>query len=280
MKKALFFGILMIAVGFILWRMIASEFFNPAEELAAGVNRENFSWFTCSSCGKLFMAEVTTLKGRCPYCNTQMMLVTEDRRVMGRSVDESEFIWFFSPQCGKVFFAYNTGNLGTCPYCGESIELTAPLIADLKEESAAADLRVWAKAHASGLLFGALAVLVVSLTCIYLLLERRVMLSLEPVGNAVSENARIELSKRQIRKKQLTLGNEEDSDVILSDPSMKGHRYVLSFVRVGGKMHAYLHHGSNKPIKVNQKPEYNPRLKDSDEVTLGDVVFKVHTRDA
>jgi len=108
----------MLVVGFLLWQLVAGEFFNPAEKLAVEADKENFDWFICSSCARLFMAEVTTRKGYCPYCKFQMMLVTEDKRVFGKSADESEFAWFFSPECGNVFFAYAIEEMGVCPYCG------------------------------------------------------------------------------------------------------------------------------------------------------------------
>ncbi len=278
MKKALLFGFLMLLTGLILWAMINSELLTPADELAASVDHENFSWFTCSGCGKLFMAEVTTMKGNCPYCQFQLMLVTEDRRLMGRSTDENDFIWFFSPACGKVFFAYETKEAGACPYCNEAIELAAPRIADL-EGPASNRLATWSKAHFGKLLFGVLGLFAASVTGIYLLLERRIILSFEPVDGAVSEMTNIELSRRQVRKKKLTMGDGTEDDIVLRNPSLKDFHYVLSFVRVGGKTHAYLHHGLNKPIWVNKKPEYNPRLKNHDKIELADIMFEVHTQE-
>lgn len=278
MKKALVFGCLVLVTWLALWMMINSELLTPTDDLAAGVDRENFSWFTCSGCGKLFMAEATTMKGSCPYCKFQLMLITEDKRLMGQSVDEDDFIWFFSPACGKIFFAYETNKIGSCPYCEEQIELSAPLVADL-EGPASNRLVTWSKAHSGKLLFGVLIIFAASLTGIYFLLERQIVLSFEPVNRAGSEPANIELSRRQIRKKQITIGDGNDDDIELKIPSLKDFHYVLSFVRVGGKLHAYLHHGLNKPIRVNEKPEYNPRLKNHDKIELGDIMFEVHTRE-
>ena len=150
MKKSVVFGLLILVTGFFLWQMIIGVFFNPAENLSVGIDKEDFDWFTCASCGRLFMAEVTTRKGYCPYCKFQMMLVTEDRRVSGRSSDESKFIWFFSPRCGKVFFAFETERPGACPYCAEPLDLASPLVA------VAANGSNPLRAHAGKLFWGSL----------------------------------------------------------------------------------------------------------------------------
>jgi len=89
----------------------------------------------------------------------------------------------------------------------------------------------------------------------------------------------IDLSKWRARKKQLTLGDGENDDIILNHPSLKGVRGVLSFVRVGGKTRAYLSRSSHEPILINEKREYNPRLRDHDKIQLGDILFEVSTRD-
>jgi predicted component of type VI protein secretion system len=68
-------------------------------------------------------------------------------------------------------------------------------------------------------------------------------------------------------------------DIVLEAPSLKDIYCILSFVRVGGKTHAYLRHRSNEPVWINDKPQYNAQLKDHDKVRIGDVVFEVHTRD-
>lgn len=273
MKKAVVFGLLILVTGFFLWQMIIGVFFNPAEDLAAGIDKEDFDWFTCASCGRLFMAEVTTRKGYCPYCKFQMMLITEDKRVFGRGAGESEFIWFFSPQCGKVFFAFATEQPGACPYCAEPLDLAAPFVA------VAANGSNPLRAYAGKLFWGSLGLFAISIAGIYILLENRTVLSLEPIEGAVSKETKIVLSKWQTRKKKLTLGGAPDDDIVLNEPSLKDVRCVLSFVRVGGKTHAYLSRGSNKPILVNEKPEYNPRLHNHDKIKLGDVVFEVNTRD-
>jgi hypothetical protein len=120
---------------------------------------------------------------------------------------------------------------------------------------------------------------IISIAGIYILLESRTILSLKPLEGATSPETRIELSKWKTRKKKLTLGNTAEYDIVLTDPSLKDTRCELSFVRVGGKIRAYIRRGSNEPIWVNEKPEYNPRLNDRDKVRLGDVVFEVHSRD-
>lgn len=266
----------MLVIGFVLWQMIAGGFFEPAEKLAAQVDKENFTWLTCPSCGKLFMVEETTKRGYCPYCKFEMML-SEDKKVMGGSADEGEFIWFFSPNCGKLFFAFETKKMGKCPYCGEPISLTAPPTKDLEEDPH--HLVALVKNHAGKLLVGALVLFAGSIAGIYVLLENRVVLSLNPIEGALSEDAKIELSQRQVKKKKLTLSDSAAADIVLEAPSLKDIYCILSFVRVGGKTHAYLRHRSNEPVWVNDKPEYNAQLKDHDKVRIGDVVFEVHARD-
>jgi len=275
--KAFVFGLLMLVVGFLLWQLVAGEFFNPAEKLAVEADKENFDWFICSSCARLFMAEVTTRKGYCPYCKFQMMLVTEDKRVFGKSADESEFAWFFSPECGNVFFAYAIEEMGVCPYCAEPLDLTVPR-SSVAEDAGSVPLR-WVKANIGMLLLACVAVFAVSIAGIYVLLERRTVLSLRPIDGTVSEEVNIDLSKWRARKKQLTLGDGENDDIILNHPSLKGVRCVLSFVRVGGKTRAYLSRSSHEPILINEKCEYNPRLRDHDKIQLGDILFEVSTRD-
>jgi DNA-directed RNA polymerase subunit RPC12/RpoP len=277
-KKAVIFSFLMLVTGFVLWQMIVGEFFNPAQELAVEVEKENFAWFSCSNCGALFMAEETTRKGYCPYCKFQMMLATEDKKVLAKSPDKSEFTSFLSPECGKVFFANATGQMGNCPYCKESIDLTAP-IATVASKESPDPLVAWANDHYGKLLLGAFVVLVFSVGGIYVLLENRIILSLNPIEKHVSEGTKIEFSKWRTRKKKLTLGDAKGDDIILKNPSLKGVQCELSFVRVGGKTRAYLRHKSNHPILVNEKPQYNPRLKDHDKVRLGDLLFEVHARE-
>ena len=280
MIKAVVFGLLILLIGFVLWQLIVGEFFNPAEELAVAVNKENFDWFSCSSCGKLFMAEVTTRKGYCPYCKFQMMLVTEDKRVLAKSVNKSDFICFFSPKCGRVFFAYETKQMGICPYCAEPVDLTAPRTTVPEGPSSVpARLAAWTKANSGKLLLGSMGLFIVSVAVIYLLIENRTVLSLRSIEGAVSEEANIKLSKWQTRKKRLTLGDTEDDDIVLPEPSLKDIHYVLSFVRVGGKTHAYLSRSPDQPILINEKKQYNPRLHDHDIIKLGDVVFEVNTKD-
>lgn len=277
MKKAVVAGLLMLAIGFVLWKMIAGEFFNPTDNLAAKINKENFTWLICPNCGKVFMVEETTKRGYCPYCKFEMML-TEDKKVLGRSVDGGEFIWFFSPACGKVFFAFETKEMGNCPYCGEPISLTAPPTKDLEE--APHPLVALTKTHSGKIILVALGLFIGSIAGIYVLLESRVVLSLNPIEGTLSEGAKIELSQRQAKKKKkLTLGDSASEDIVLKDPSLKDIHYILSFVRVGGKTHAYLRQRSNQPVWVNDKPQYNAHLKDHDKVRIGDVVFEVHTRD-
>ncbi len=277
MKKPIIAGLLILLVGFFLWRMVASEFFNPSDNLAVQKDKENFEWFVCSNCSELYMAEATTRKGYCPYCGFQTMLVAEARRVLARSADESEFVWFFSPECGNVFFAHDTGQMGTCPYCDKAIDLTAPVSTDLDEPPT--KVAAWAKARAKGLFAGALVVFAVSMSGFYILRERQIILSLNPIDESVSRDMKIELSRHQARKKKLTLANSEDADIVLKNPSLKDLQFILSFVRVGGKTHSYLQHGLNETIQVNEKKEYNPRLKDHDKVHLGDVEYEVYARE-
>ncbi|GAB4344911.1 MAG: hypothetical protein Kow0099_24730 [Candidatus Abyssubacteria bacterium] len=276
MKKAIIAGVLLLVMGFILWQMVAAEFFKPVEKVAAKVDKENFAWFSCPSCDRLFMAELTTRKGYCPYCGFQLMLISEDKRILGTSVNEEEFIWFFSPRCGKLFFAFETGHSGTCPYCGEKVELTAPLVADLEEPSSRPML--FMKQHWETLATGSLVLFFASVACIYLLLQRQVVLSLRPVETMLDEGLKIDLSRRHTKRKRLTLGESEDNDIVLKNPSLKDVQCIISFVKVGGKTHAYLRNRSNDPVCVNDKLTYNPQLKDSDKVRLGEIVFEVHTR--
>lgn len=278
MKKAVIFGLLILGIGFILWQIIVGEISTPVEDLGMKVNKENFDWFTCPSCGELFMAEATTRKGHCPYCGSQMMLVSEAKRVLGTSVDEDEFVCFLSPGCRKVFFAYETQEMGKCPYCGEALDLTAPVTTVHGEESPP-QLLAWTRSNFGALLTGIMGLFVASVAGIYIILQSRTILSLRPVEGAVSKKTKIELSKWKTRKKKITLGNKPNDDIILKDPSLKDVHCVLSFVRVGGKTHAYLSRSANQPIWVNEKPQYNPRLHDRDKVKLGDVIFEVSTRE-
>jgi DNA-directed RNA polymerase subunit RPC12/RpoP len=273
-KKAVVAGLLVLAVGFLLWRMIVGESYRPSEQLVAGIDREHFDWFTCPSCNRLFMAEATTRKGYCPYCNFQLMLVTEDKKLVGTSVNEREFIWFFSPKCGRVFFAYETGEAGVCPYCRESIVLTAPPSTDLEEAPLPAV--AWLRDHSRWILAGSVGLFIASLAGIFVALERQIVLTLEPVEGTLWKEARIALSRRQTRGKKLVVGDTADADIVLKNLLPGDVHYELSFVRVGGKTHSYLHHGSNRPIYVNGQPQYNPRLKDHDKVRIGEAVFEVH----
>lgn len=277
MKKGIAFGLLLLLVGFLLWQMVAAEFSNPVAKMAVKVDKENFSWFTCPSCGRLFMAEATAMKGRCPYCGFTMTLGIEQKRLIGTSVDESEFVTFLCPSCNRFFLAYQTGEMGKCPYCGEKIKLTAPKIVDLEESPPS--LLVMAKSHTGAILLIVLVSVGLSATGLYMFRERRVMLSLYPLGGALSEEQKIELSNRQIKKKQLTLGPSITDDINIDHPSLKDFHCILSFVRVGGNMHAYLRRSSNLPIWVNDKPQYNAQLKNHDKVKLGDIVFEVHADD-
>ena len=267
----------MLVVGFFLWRMVAAEFSDPSDTLAVRGDKENFEWFSCSHCSELFMAEATTKKGHCPYCQTQMMLETESKRVFGQGADESEFVWYFSAECGNVFFALDTQGMGTCPYCSEPIELTAPVSTDL--EQSPPQVIAWARTHARGLFATMLGVFAISMTGYYILREKQVMLSLRPVDEAVSNEMKIELTRHQLRKKELTLAGKEGADIVLRNPALRDLQLILSFVRVGGKTHSYLHPRSNRAIQVNEKPVFNPRLKDHDKVQLGDIVFEVYARE-
>jgi len=277
MKKAVFFGFLLLVIGFVLWQIVAGEFFNPADKLVTKISKENFDWFKCPACGSLFMAEATTRKGYCPYCASQVMLVPEAGRVIGRSVDDSHFFPFFSPKCGNVFFAYETGESGKCPYCGETLALTAPKTIDLEEETPT--LIAWTRANFGRVVMGVLGLFAISIAFIYVLMQSRTVLSLKPVQGTVSTATHIELSKWKARKKKITLGDTADNDIVLKDPSLKKTNCVLSFVRVGGKTHAYLSEGSNNPIWINEKLQYNPRLHNRDRVKLGNVVFEVKTKE-
>jgi DNA-directed RNA polymerase subunit RPC12/RpoP len=257
--------------------MVAAEFSKPSDDLAVQRDTENFEWFLCSNCNKVFMAEATTKKGHCPYCQYQMMLETESKRISGKGSDESEFICFFSPECGNIFFANDTQQMGTCPYCREPIDLTAPVSTDLEQPPP--KLLAWVGNHAKGLFAIALGVFAVSMTGFYFLRERQVMLSLSPIDTAASEDSTIELSRHHLRKKELFLSGKEDADIVLKNPALRDLQLILSFVRVGGKTHSYLHQKSNHAIQVNDRPEFNPRLKDHDKVQLGDVVFEVYARE-
>jgi DNA-directed RNA polymerase subunit RPC12/RpoP len=274
-KKAVVFGLLMLAVTCVFWLTIAREFFNPAEEIKVAADKENLTWFMCSDCRQIFMAEETTKKGYCAYCGSTMMLTTEDKRAFSRSANEEKFGWFFSPSCGKLFFAYETRDVGNCPHCGELIDLT--LSPEAPPEEAPPVLVATVKTHAGKLLAAAIGLFVVSVSGIYILLQKQVVLTLQPVEGTPSEETRIKLSRKQTKKKKLTLGNSTDDDILLKDASLDDIHYLFSFVRVGGKTYAYLSRGSNKPILVNDKPEYNPKLKDHDKVKIGDRVFEVHT---
>ncbi len=278
MKKAVVFGLLLVGICFILWHIIAGEISTPVEDLAMKVDKENFEWFTCPSCGELFFAEATTRKGSCPYCGSQMMLVSEVERVIGRSVDESKFVCFFSPKCKKVFFAYETQETGKCPYCAEVLELIAPVTAVHDEESDSL-LLAWTESNFGAFLTGIMGLFVASVAGIYVIMQSRTILSLKPVEGVVSEKTKIELSKWKTRKKKITLGDNPDNDIILKDPSLKDVHCILSFVRVGGKTHAYLRRTTNQPIWINEKPEYNARLHDHDKVKLGEVIFEVSTKE-
>ena len=277
MKKPIIFGLLILVVGFFLWRMVAVEFSDPSDTLAVRGDKENFKWFACLHCDELFMAEATTKKGHCPYCQTQMMLETESKRIFGQGADESEFVWYLSAECGRVFFALDIKDMGTCPYCSEPIELTAPVSTDLEQPPP--QLIVWARANARGLFATVLGVFAISMAGFYFVRERQIMLSLSPIDTAVSNEMKIELTRHQLRKKELTLAGKEGADIVLRNPSLKELQLILSFVRVGGKTHSYLHHKSNHAIQVNERPEYNPRLKDHDKVQLGDIVFEVFARE-
>ncbi|RJP26415.1 MAG: hypothetical protein C4520_00610 [Candidatus Abyssobacteria bacterium SURF_5] len=272
-KKGIIAGLLLLGTGIFFWTMIAGEIFNPAEKVAVKVDKENFDWFTCPSCSTLFVAEATAKQGMCPYCGFPMMLGIEQKRVLGTSVDESQFVSFFSPACNRVFFAYHTGEIGKCPYCGEPIALIVPETIEPEESPPA--LVAFVKANFRFLVLAIGLVIGTSVAGAYLLLQRRVILSLEPIAGTVAEEAKIELSKRQVKKKLLTLGPSPTADINIKHPSLD-FNCTLSFVRVGGNMHAYLRRDSNLPIWVNDKPEYNAQLKDHDKVKLGDIIFEVH----
>lgn len=275
MKKAFIAGVLILAIGFVLWQMISKELARPTDEVAARIEKERMTWFTCSSCRRMFMAEETTKKGYCPYCSFETMLV-KDKKVVGKSVAQDGFVWFLSPNCGKLFLAYETKTTGKCPYCGEAIELTAPHTADLRVEPPRIVALI--QPHAGKLFVAAIALFLVSTAGIYVLLQSRVVLSLEPIEGAVSEEAGITLSRRQVKKKKLTLANSPDADIVVKDPALSNARCVLSFVRVGGKTHTYLRHTTNQPVWVNEKLQYNPQLKDNDKIRIGNIIFEVHTR--
>jgi DNA-directed RNA polymerase subunit RPC12/RpoP len=183
-KKPIIFGLLFLAGWYFLWRMITAELSDPSDGLAVRGDKENFEWFACPSCSELFMAEATTRKAHCPYCQTQMMLETESKKVLVRSVDESEFVWFLSGECGNVFFAYDTQEMGTCPYCSEPIELTAPVSTDL--EQTPPQFVIWARANGKALLAIALGVFAISMTGFYILRERQIRLALNPSDKALS----------------------------------------------------------------------------------------------
>jgi DNA-directed RNA polymerase subunit RPC12/RpoP len=277
LKKPIIFGLLMLAVVFFLWRVVATQFSDPSDTLAVRGDKENLEWFSCSNCSELFMAEATTKKGHCPYCQFQMMLETESKRVLGKGVDESEFVWFLSDECGNVFFAHETQKMGSCPYCKEPIELTTPISTDLEQSPPQAV--TWARVHGKELLAIALGVFAISMTGFYILRERQIMLSLSPIDETLSSEMKIELTRHQLRKKELTLAGNEGADIVLRNPALRDLQLILSFVRVGGKTHSYLHPRSNLTLQVNEKPVYNPRLKDHDKVQLGDIVFEVFARE-
>jgi DNA-directed RNA polymerase subunit RPC12/RpoP len=274
MKKGLIFGLLLLLIGFLFWVMVISQLSNPVQDIAVKMDKENFEWFTCPSCAKLFMAEATAKKGSCPYCGFTMMLGVEQKRVLATSVDKSQFASFLCPACNKLFFAYKTGETGRCPYCGEPILLAAP--ATVSPEDTLPAALVFVKDY-GGMIFLAMIVLgVLAAVGIYLMLQNRVILSLEPVGGALRDKQKIELLKRQIKKKHLTLGASASDDIKINHPSLKNFKCTLSFVRVGGNTHAYLKRDVNEPIWVNNKPEYNVQLKNRDKIKLGDIVFEVH----
>ncbi|RJP64436.1 MAG: hypothetical protein C4532_19280 [Candidatus Abyssobacteria bacterium SURF_17] len=273
MKKAFVAGLLILAIGFVLWQLITRELSHPTDQMAVRIDKERMIWFACPSCNKMFMAEETTKKGYCPYCSFETILVG-DKKVLGKSSEGSGFVWFFSPNCGKFFLAYETKQAGKCPYCGEVIDLTAPPTTDLQTEPAPVVALI--QPHAKKLLAAAIALFIISIAGIYVLLESRVVLSLKPIAGAASEEASIALSRRQVKKKKLTLGNAPDADIVVNDPALSNARCVLSFVRVGGKTHAYLRYTTNQPVWVNEKFQYNPHLKDHDKVKIGNIIFEVH----
>lgn len=274
MVKGVVFGLLLLIMGVALWWMAAGEISNPAEEVAVRMGKETFAWFTCPNCSKLFMAEESSKKGECPYCGFAMILGAEQKRTFGVSVDNSQYGWFLSPACKKVFFAYETKQAGKCPYCGEAVDLTLPESIGPQESPPA--LLVSAKTHAGPLLLIGVVFLAISVAGIHFLLENRVILSLEPIEGALPEEQEIRLSRRQAKRKQLTLGPSATDDINIDHPSLKDAQYTLSFVRVGRNTHAYLSRSPNKPVLINDKPRYNAQLKDSDKVRLGDIVFEVH----
>ena len=273
MKKGFIFGLLLLLIGFLFWAMVAGQLFNPVEDMAAKMDKENFAWFTCPGCAKLFMAEETAKKGSCPYCGLTMMLGVEQKRILGASVDKEQFISFFSPKCNRLFFAYATGEEGQCPYCGEGLFLTAPKT--VAPQDAPPVVVAFAKEHKGAILAAVLVLAAILGSAIYIFLQNRVILSFEPIGGTALDK-KIELLKRQIKKKQLTLGPSPNDDIKLIHPSLKDFNCTLSFVRVGGNTHAYLRRTVNQPIWVNDKPEYNAHLKDRDKVKLGDLLFEVH----
>jgi hypothetical protein len=167
--------------------------------------------------------------------------------------------------------------MGRCAYCGEELDLTAPVTIDHSQQTP--PMTAWNRPPFGGLLTGAVVLFVLSIAGIYILLERRIILSLNPTEGTVSKETRIELSQWKARKKKLTLGNTPDSDILLKDSSLKDVHCVLSLVRVGGKTHAYLSGSANKPILINEKFKYNPRLHHQDKIKLGDKEFEVDTRD-
>ena len=136
----------------------------------------------------------------------------------------------------------------------------------------------WARANFGGLLAGAIGVFALSMTGLILLREKQIMLSLKPIGESASQDMAIELSRRQIRKKKLTIAGSDTADVVLQNPSLKDIQVILSFVRVGGRTKTYLSHKSNKAVQINENTQHNPRLKDGDKIRLGDVTFEVHAR--
>jgi DNA-directed RNA polymerase subunit RPC12/RpoP len=281
LKKALVLAFLMLLMGFALWRLVAGELSSPAEDIAKVMDEENFAWFDCSSCGNLFMAEATTRKGYCPYCKFQMMLVTEDKRVMGKRAGGDDFKWFFSHECGNIFFAHASERVGSCPYCAEPVDLSiteTPVVANAG--SVPLQLAAWTRAHSGKLVLGAFALIAVSIAGICLVIENRIVLSLNPIEGAVSQVARIELSKRQAKKKKLTMGSLQGDDIFLAETLLHGARYVFSFVQVGGKIRAYLSRSQeDQPVLINEETQFNPRLRNHDRIKLGDVVFEVSNSD-
>ena len=197
------------------------------------------------------------------------------------SAGAEEFEWFFSHKCGNIFFAHASERMGACPYCAEAVDLTiteTPVVAGAG--SVPLQLAAWTRAHSGKLILGILALCAVSIAGICLALENRIVLSLNPIEGAVSQVAKIELSKRQARKKKLTMGSLQSDDIFLAETMLHGARYVFSFVQVGGKIRAYLSRSQeDQPVLINEETQFNPRLRNHDKIKLGDVMFEVSTRD-